>query len=89
MWLKYPFLLSNFLYYPLLTADGRIITAVEHSSSQNTVVDGYQEPGSFRQDIIYDANRQQLEALLNRSDTCMQHLEYMCRHSRLLNSPSK
>ncbi|CAB3222790.1 unnamed protein product [Arctia plantaginis] len=70
-------------------SDGRIITAVEHSSSQNTVVDGYQEPGSFRQDIIYDASRQQLEALLNRSDTCMQHLEYMCRHSRLLNSPSE
>ncbi|KAG6457370.1 neurexin-4 isoform X1 [Manduca sexta] len=70
-------------------SDGRIITAVQHSSSVSTLVDGYQEPGSFRQDIIYDAGRQQLEALLNRSLNCMQRLEYMCRHSRLLNSPSE
>ncbi|XP_026321952.1 neurexin-4 isoform X2 [Hyposmocoma kahamanoa] len=69
-------------------SDGRIITAVQHSVTQNTVVDGYQEPGSFRQDIVYDASRAQLEALINRSDTCMQRLEYLCRHSRLLNSPS-
>ncbi|KOB71646.1 Uncharacterized protein OBRU01_10999, partial [Operophtera brumata] len=54
----------------------------------STVVDGYQEPGSFRQDISYDASRAQLEALLNRSHSCTQRLEYRCRHSRLLNSPS-
>ncbi|XP_063893286.1 neurexin-4 isoform X2 [Helicoverpa armigera] len=70
-------------------SDGRIITAVQHSASQNTVVDGYQEPGSFRQDIVYEASRPQLEALLNRSHSCLQHLEYMCKHSRLLNSPSE
>ncbi|XP_073942606.1 neurexin-4 isoform X2 [Choristoneura fumiferana] len=71
--------------------DGRVITTVQHSasSSQSTVVDGYQEPGSFRQDITYDASRAQLEALLNRSSSCMQRLEYLCRHSRLLNSPSE
>ncbi|GBP09577.1 Neurexin-4 [Eumeta japonica] len=69
-------------------SDGRIITAVQHSVSSSTTVDGYQEPGSFRQDITYDASRAQLEALLNRSHTCTQHLEYACKHSRLLNSPS-
>ncbi|KAI5631254.1 laminin G domain-containing protein [Phthorimaea operculella] len=70
-------------------SDGRVITAVQHSVSANTVVDGYQEPGSFRQDIVYEADRAQLEALLNRSESCWQRLEYMCRHSRLLNSPSE
>ncbi|KAL0832456.1 hypothetical protein ABMA28_000688 [Loxostege sticticalis] len=69
-------------------SDGRVLTSVQHSSSASTVVDGYQEPGSFRQDIVYDASRAQLEALLNRSHSCSQRLEYMCRHSRLLNSPS-
>ncbi|XP_063360126.1 neurexin-4 [Cydia amplana] len=71
--------------------DGRVLTTVQHSSSvsQSTVVDGYQEPGSFKQDITYDASRAQLEALLNRSSSCSQRLEYMCRHSRLLNSPSE
>ncbi|XP_049869625.1 neurexin-4 [Pectinophora gossypiella] len=70
-------------------SDGRVITAVQHSVTANTVVDGYQEPGSFKQDVEYDASRAQLEALLNRSDSCWQRLEYMCRHSRLLNSPSE
>ncbi|KAG7307721.1 hypothetical protein JYU34_006292, partial [Plutella xylostella] len=69
-------------------SDGRIITAVQHSAGLNTIVDGYQEPGSFRQDIAYDATRPQLEALLNRSHNCWQRLEYMCKNSRLLNSPS-
>ncbi|XP_064071525.1 neurexin-4 isoform X3 [Vanessa tameamea] len=66
----------------------RIVTAVHHSSTQSTQIDGYQEAGSFRQDIVYDASRAQLEALLNRSLSCSQRLEYFCKHSRLLNSPS-
>ncbi|XP_004931219.1 neurexin-4 isoform X1 [Bombyx mandarina] len=70
-------------------SDGRVITSVKHSVSQSTVVDGYQEAGSFRQDVIYDANRAQLEALLNRSVSCSQRLDYWCRHSRLMNSPSE
>ncbi|CAF4816376.1 unnamed protein product [Pieris macdunnoughi] len=70
-------------------SDGRIVTAVSHAVASSSIVDGYQEPGSFKQDIEYDASRAQLEALLNRSHTCSQRLDYMCRHSRLLNSPSK
>ncbi|CAH0729114.1 unnamed protein product, partial [Brenthis ino] len=70
-------------------SDGRIITAVQHSAMASTTVDGYQEAGSFRQDVTYDASRAQLEALLNRSRACSQRLEYMCRHSRLMNSRSE
>ncbi|XP_045526116.1 neurexin-4 isoform X1 [Pieris brassicae] len=70
-------------------SDGRIVTAVSHAVASSSIVDGYQEPGSFKQDIEYDASRAQLEALLNRSQTCSQRLDYMCRHSRLLNSPSE
>ncbi|XP_028165435.1 neurexin-4 [Ostrinia furnacalis] len=69
-------------------SDGRVLTSVRHESLSSSVVDGHQEPGSFRQDITYDADRAQLEALLNRSRSCSQRLEYRCRHSRLLNSPS-
>ncbi|XP_050681113.1 neurexin-4 [Leptidea sinapis] len=69
-------------------SDGRIVTEVNHAS-ESSVVDGYQEPGSFRQEIVYDASRAQLEALINRSHACTQRLQYMCRHSRLLNSPSE
>ncbi|KPJ11812.1 Neurexin-4 [Papilio machaon] len=72
-----------------LHSDGRVVTEVSHSAVGGSPVDGYQEPGSFRQDVVYEASRAQLEALLNRSHTCSQRLDYMCRHSRLLNSPSE
>ncbi|XP_013164723.1 PREDICTED: neurexin-4 isoform X1 [Papilio xuthus] len=72
-----------------LHSDGRVVTEVSHSAVAGSSVDGYQEPGSFRQDVVYEASRAQLEALLNRSHTCSQRLDYMCRHSRLLNSPSE
>ncbi|CAH0407172.1 unnamed protein product [Chilo suppressalis] len=71
-----------------LLSDGRVLTALHHTASASTTVDGYQEPGSFRQDIQYDAERPQIEALINRSHSCSQRLDYLCRHSRLLNSPS-
>ncbi|XP_072939887.1 neurexin-4 [Epargyreus clarus] len=69
-------------------SDGRILTSVAHTAAARSRVDGFQEAGSFRQDIAYDASRAQLEALLQRSHRCTQRLEYSCRHSRLLNSPS-
>ncbi|KAL4707615.1 hypothetical protein ACJJTC_014720 [Scirpophaga incertulas] len=68
-------------------SDGRVVTGVRHTA-ESGVVDGHQEAGSFRQDVEYDADRAQLEALLNRSASCSQRLHYACRRSRLLNSPS-
>ncbi|CAH1403187.1 unnamed protein product [Nezara viridula] len=68
--------------------DGRTITVVHHANEENSVVDGFQEPGSFRQDISYDADFKQLEALTNRSKTCSQYIHFQCRQAKLLNSPS-
>lgn len=58
------------------------------SNQQLTPVDGFQEPGSFSQDIQYEANDDQITALLNRSLTCRQRIQYSCKASRLFNSPS-
>lgn len=59
------------------------------SSNQDTTsVDGFQEPGSFVQDIHYDASDDQINALVNRSSGCRQHLQYACKNARLFNSPS-
>lgn len=60
-----------------------------HSQEHTTTVDGFQEPGSFEQNILYDADVLQIEALLNRSHSCWQRLSYSCRSSRLFNSPCK
>ncbi|XP_018318496.1 neurexin-4 isoform X1 [Agrilus planipennis] len=69
-------------------ADGRVITMVQHSNQQTTPVDGFQEPGSYKQNIIYEASDDQIRALVNRSATCRQRIQYSCRASRLFNSPS-
>ncbi|XP_018305702.1 neurexin-4 isoform X2 [Mycetomoellerius zeteki] len=68
-------------------SDGRVITFLHHSNEQSTPVDGFQEPGSFIQDINYDADFDQIEALLNRSISCTQRISYECRHSKLFNTP--
>jgi hypothetical protein len=41
------------------------------------------------QDIEYEADANQIEALLNRSITCRQRLTYNCKRSKLMNSPGK
>ncbi|XP_038122350.1 neurexin-4 isoform X1 [Culex quinquefasciatus] len=69
-------------------SDGRVITVLSHSSEHTTRVDGFSEAGSFEQNIIYEADLPQIEALLNRSQSCWQRLNYACRSSRLFNSPS-
>ncbi|XP_053677139.1 neurexin-4 [Anopheles nili] len=70
-------------------SDGRVVTVLSHSSEHTTRVDGFAEPGSFEQNIIYEADLPQIEALLNRSSECWQTLTYACRSSRLFNSPSE
>lgn len=70
-----------------LLADGRIVTTVRHQNEGDSTVDGFQEPGSFKQDFIYDANIFQIEALINRSHSCWQPINYACKQSRLFNSP--
>ncbi|XP_049770774.1 neurexin-4 isoform X2 [Schistocerca cancellata] len=67
-------------------ADGRVVTEVSHSNMQITPVDGFQAPGSFVQSIHYDADMDQLIALVNRSQSCQQSLMYQCRNSRLFNA---
>lgn len=69
-------------------ADGRSITVLHHSNEETTHVDGFQQPGSFVQDIVYEADLRQVEALVNRSLSCSQRLLYRCKQSRLFNSPS-
>ncbi|XP_031782155.1 neurexin-4 [Nasonia vitripennis] len=66
---------------------GRVTTTLRHSNEHPTPVDGFDEPGSFIQDIHYDADLDQIEAFINRSRTCRQRISYACRHSRLFNTP--
>lgn len=68
-------------------ADGTVRTILHHNNELLTPVDGYEEAGSFTQDIEYDAEIDQIVALMNRSTTCRQRLTYACKHSKLFNTP--
>ncbi|XP_058793266.1 neurexin-4 [Phymastichus coffea] len=68
-------------------ADGRVQTILRHSNEHSTPVDGFEEPGSFIQDIRYDADFDQIEAFINRSHVCRQRISYSCKHSKLFNTP--
>ncbi len=68
--------------------DGRNITYVGHANEDATKVDGFEEKGSYRQVIHYlDASMEIMEAMINRSTSCVQKLGYDCKRSRLLNTP--
>ncbi|XP_013388250.1 neurexin-4 [Lingula anatina] len=69
------------------TQTGENETWVGHQNGQETTVNGFQQPGSYRQAITYDANKHQLDELIRRSDTCRQFIQYKCRQSRLMTNP--
>ena len=69
--------------------DGRNITYVDHLNEEGTKVDGYEGPGEFKQEIHYkDTTLEMMEALINRSISCVQKLGYDCKASRLLGTPT-
>ena len=71
----------------LLTDDiEESITEVHHENEEPTVVNGYQEPGSYVRPIIYPqvTEREQFDEFIARSYTCEQYIRYKCWNSRLL-----
>jgi len=67
--------------------DGRNITYINHQQMQSTQVDGFEERGSFYEPIQYHAPNNMIEALINRSSSCVQKLGYNCKRAKLLNTP--
>lgn len=66
--------------------DNRSDTLVHHKNEMTTDVKGYREPGSFIQDIVYDAPMEQMVHLVNRSTLCRQRLTYECFNARLFDT---
>ena len=73
--------------YTLCYADDieESITEVHHENEEPTVVNGYQEPGSYVRPIIYPVKeREQFDEFILRSYSCEQYIRYKCWNSRLL-----
>ena len=60
---------------------------VHHDSEDWIYVSGFQEPGSYRRNVTYLADRDTLEELTRRSKMCRQEIAYRCLNSRLLATP--
>ncbi len=61
------------------------ITEVHHEQEKPTVVNGYQEPGSYVRPIIYPIKeREQFDKFVERAKSCEQYIRYKCWNSRLL-----
>lgn len=73
----------------IFIVEGPSVTILHHKSERPTDVKGFNKPGSFIQNIIYNAEMEQIIQLVNRSYNCRQNLRYECYKARLLNSPCK
>ena len=63
------------------------ITEVHHLNEAPTLVNGYQDPGSYVRPIEYnDMYREQFDELIKRATSCEQYIKYKCYTSRLLAS---
>ena len=61
------------------------VTVISHDSETRTLVDGYEEKGSYSRDVTYTgASLAQLASLTRVSSHCEQFIKYECRDSMLL-----
>ena len=64
--------------------DGVGVTVVSHDSENRTLVDGFQDPGSYSCNVTYQGTSLlQLTSLTASSAHCEQFIMYECYHSRL------
>ena len=65
--------------------DGVGVTVISHDSETRTLVNGYEEKGSYSRHVTYTgASLAQLASLTRLSSHCEQFIKYECYHSLLL-----
>ncbi|XP_078603336.1 neurexin-4-like [Branchiostoma floridae x Branchiostoma japonicum] len=60
-----------------------VASSFGHDSESRTVVEGYEEPGSYSRNITYWTSLEQIRAVIRRSKRCMQFIKYECLSSVL------
>lgn len=86
LWSSIIFVTFIYIFF-FYVVEGPAVTILHHKSERPTDVKGFNKPGSFIQNIIYNADMEQINQLVNRSYSCKQNLKYECYKARLLNSP--
>jgi hypothetical protein len=82
MYLMYPQGLSFApplqVYCDMTSKNGAGVTVIGHDSESRTLVDGYEDPGSYRRNITYDISMEKIVAIIDRSKKCEQFIKYEC-----------
>jgi hypothetical protein len=65
----------------MTSKNGIGVTEVGHDSETRTVVTGYESPGSYKRNITYDLNMEQIVAIIQQSRKCEQFIKYECQGS--------
>ena len=71
------------VFCDMTSNNGVGVTEIGHDSESKTLVDGYEDRGSYRRKIKYDISMQQIVAIMNQSKNCEQFIKYECYHSKL------
>ncbi|KAK3721432.1 hypothetical protein QZH41_020688 [Actinostola sp. cb2023] len=75
------------VYCNMTSHNGIGVTVVSHNSEARTLVDGCDDAGCYRRDVVYDgisSDLQQLRALTSISTNCEQYMKYECLSSVLM-----
>ena len=70
------------VYCDMTNKNGVGVTIIRHDSERRSIVDGYEDHGSYSRDINYaGASLSQLASLTNVSSHCEQFIKYECRNA--------
>ena len=70
------------VYCDMTNKSGVGVTIIRHDSERRSIVDGYEDHGSYSRDINYaGASLSQLASLTNVSSHCEQFIKYECRNA--------
>jgi hypothetical protein len=63
--------------------NGAGVTVIGHDSESRTLVDGYEDPGSYMRQIKYDLPIEQIVAVIQQSQWCEQFIKFECYDSAI------
>ena len=74
------------VYCDMTSMNNRGITVISHDSEARTLVQGFENPGTYRKRITYNIPMQIIKAIIAESNTCQQFIKYECMDSVMFSS---
>ena len=71
------------VYCDMSSKNSAGVTVIGHDSESMTLVDGYEDPGSYRREIKYDLPIEQIVAVIQQSQWCEQFIKFECYDSAI------